>query len=89
MLIYLRHATTPIWLLLVAATGLSWWLGHGSGGDNLRQAATAMILIAAFKIRLVVRHFMDVGKAPLPLQWLLDAWLGLMTFGILGVYWLR
>lgn len=89
MFIYLRHAATPIWLLLVVATGLSWWLGHGSGSDNLRLTATAMILIAAFKIRLVVRHFMEVGNAPRPLQWLLDAWLGLMTFGILGVYWLH
>lgn len=89
MFIYLRHATTPIWLLLVLATGLSWWLGHESGGDKLRLTATAMIFIAAFKIRLVVRHFMEVGNAPQLLQWLLDTWLGLMILGILGMYWLR
>jgi len=89
MLSYLRHATTPIWLLLVVATGLSWWLGNGGGSDNLRLTATAMILIAALKIRLVVHHFMAVGNAPPPLQWLLDAWLGLMTLGILGIYWLH
>jgi len=89
MLPYLRHATTPLWLLLILATGLSWWLGHEVGSLALRQATTAMVLVAAVKIRIVVRHFMDIRYAPSSLQWVLDAWLGLMTAGILGTYWLH
>jgi hypothetical protein len=89
MLTYLRHISTPIWLLLVLATGLSWWLGHGpDGAASQRYVATGLVLIAAVKIRLVVQYFMEVRDAPLALKLVLDAWLLLMCGSILITYWL-
>ncbi len=89
MLAYLRNASTPIWMLLILATGLSWWLGHGpEAADSRPYAATGLVVIAAIKIRLVVRYFMEVRDAPLALQWVMDGWLLAMCAGILGTYWL-
>ena len=89
MLAYLRHPSTPIWLLLILATGLSWWLGHETTDPGkLRHVATALIVVAAIKIRLVVRYFMEVRDAPRPLKLALDAWLLAMSGTILGIYWL-
>jgi hypothetical protein len=88
MLAYLRNASTPIWMLLILATGLSWWLGHGpEAADSRPYAATGLVIIAAIKIRLVVRCFMEVHNAPLVLQRVMDAWLLAMCAGILGTYW--
>lgn len=89
MLTYLRHSTTPIWLLLVLATGLSWWLGHEADAPQTqRYAASGMILVAAVKIRLVISYFMEARDAPQSLKLVLDGWLLAMIAGILGTYWL-
>ena len=41
MLAYLRNASTPIWMLLILATGLSWWLGHGPEAADAISAQLA------------------------------------------------
>jgi len=88
MITYLRQPTTLIWLLLVAATGASWWLGHQPDSDAGRHpAAVGLILIAAIKVRVVVRHFMEVRQAPRTLRWVLDGWLFGTAVAVLGIYW--
>lgn len=90
MFSYLYLRSTAIWFLLVFATGLSWWLGHDAAAAYTQGVATTgMILIAAIKIRLVVRHFMEVRYAPMALQLILDTWLLLMTICILAAYWFQ
>lgn len=54
------------WLLLVAATILSWAVGaeHGTGS----MVAVVVLAIAAVKVRLVGLDFMELRHAPLPLR---------------------
>ena len=58
----LRTRTTAVWLLLTAATVLSWALGAHHG------LAIAILVIAFVKIRFVGRYFMELRDAPLALR---------------------
>lgn len=80
------HATA-VWALLAVATLASWWLADGHA-LAARTATTAALLIAAFKVRLVLLHFMELRHAPLRWRAVFEAWL-LLCFGvILAGYWL-
>jgi hypothetical protein len=46
----------------------------------------AIMLIAALKVRLVIRHFMEVRRAPVALQFVSDGWLLAVTVLIVTVY---
>jgi hypothetical protein len=78
-------ATVP-WLLLVAATLTSFALTEDAPAARL--ATTAVILIAAVKVRLVVIHFMEVPWSARPWRLILEAWIAAVTLVILGGYWL-
>lgn len=80
------HATL-IWLLLLAATGLSWWLVERQVLDA-RLAGSAALGIAAFKVRLVFLHFMELRSAPPRWRLAFEAWLLLFFFIIFLGYWL-
>jgi Prokaryotic Cytochrome C oxidase subunit IV len=63
----LRTRTTAAWLLLTAATVLSWSLGadHSLGISHGHPLAAITILVIAFvKIRFVGRYFMELRGAP-------------------------
>ena len=49
-------------------------------------ATVAIVLIAAVKVRLVMRHFMEVRRAPLALRLVCDGWLLAATALIVTVY---
>ncbi len=59
-----------------------WWLGLTvltlislEGASALGRWSSAAVLVIAFlKVRIVVRQFMDVRTAPLPLRLVLDIW---------------
>jgi hypothetical protein len=76
---------THVWAILVIATLLSWFLK----GDavSARIGATAVILIAAFKINLVIGHFMELKWQPAPFRIVVSVWLALVTTIIIGGYW--
>jgi len=61
---------TAIWVLLASATALSWYMG----GDATLNIPAVMLLIAFFKTRLVIMHFMEVNHAPMPLRLVGEAW---------------
>lgn len=90
----IRHPATPIWLLLMLATGLSWWLGTGSSADsgdgefiNYRHISSLLMIIAFVKVRFVIRHFMEVRSAPLALRLVCDIWVVGVCMVVIGLYW--
>lgn len=70
----LLSRTTVIWFLLVAATALSWEMGHGVGFNDLRHAGAAILVVAFVKVRFVILEFMEVRHAPLTLRLMGEAW---------------
>jgi hypothetical protein len=62
----LRTRTTAVWLLLTAATVLSWSLGADHG------LAIAILVIAFVKIRFVGLYFMELRCAPPALRAVLE-----------------
>lgn len=85
----LRSRATLVWLLLIAVTLLSWWLGFEQAGDAVeatRAATVAVLLLAFFKVRMIVSVFMEVRHAPWPLRRICDAWMVLVLVVMLGLY---
>ncbi|NMF90789.1 cytochrome C oxidase subunit IV family protein [Aromatoleum petrolei] len=74
------------WLVLLVATGATWWLGDvGAAGTG---AILAMLAIAFIKGRLVILEFMELQGAPLVWRLLLEGWLILVGGLILLAYWI-
>lgn len=74
-----------VWLLLMLATAISTWAVSGESVPA-HTAAVITLLIAAFKIRLVMLHFMDLRDAPLPVRGYFEAWILVVTAAILVIY---
>jgi hypothetical protein len=65
-------------LLIISVTVLSWYLGTGGGGHPMQAnlaISAAVIFIALFKVRVIMREFMEVGLAPAWVRRTSDAWL--------------
>ena len=78
-----------VWLALVAITLLSWWIGSKHGGDAFARNAAAtfaVLAIAAIKVRVIMREFMEVRHAPAALRWLADGWLAVLILALGGLY---
>ena len=74
------------WLLLLIATGITWWLGDvGAAGTG---AILAMLAIVFVKGRMVILDFMELRDAPLMWRLLLEGWLILVGGLILLAYWI-
>lgn len=74
------------WLVLLAATGATWWLGEvGADGTD---AILAMLALAFIKGRLVILDFMELRGAPLMWRLLLEGWLIVVGGLILLAYWI-
>lgn len=92
MISLLAKPVSAAWLLLMLATGLSWWLGLDQGvaadqqGDY-RYISSGLIIIAFIKVRIVIRYFMEVRQAPLALKLVCDAWVVLVCGTIIYLYW--
>jgi hypothetical protein len=77
------------WLGLCAITLISWWLGaHHERGTFVPNAAVTLGVmgIAAVKMRVIFREFMEVRHAPALLRHLTDAWLGLTVAALIAAY---
>jgi hypothetical protein len=74
------------WLVLLAATGATWWLGEvGAAGPG---AILAMLAITVIKGRLVILDFMELRGAPLVWRLLLGGWLIVVGGLVLLAYWM-
>lgn len=77
---------TIIWLLLVAASLLSWESMSIAGGDA-RLARAAILIIAFLKVRLVGLEFMELRHAPVALRAAFEGWTILVCAALLFFFW--
>ena len=71
-----------VWIFLIGLTLASFEFVDGMHG--WQYVSALVILIAMFKIRLVVMHFMEIKNAPLPLRLILEAWVAIVGGGVLA-----
>lgn len=79
-----------LWAALMAATALSWALGHGLGagaGADLRWSGTAVLLIAFLKARVVFLDFMELRHAPAALRGAFECWTLTVAGTLVALYW--
>lgn len=80
---------TYAWVLLSAITIGTWWVGHASHTPETNAHAyvtVAAMGLAAVKVQLIVRHFMEVRNAPMWLRISTTTWLVVVVGVILTVY---
>jgi hypothetical protein len=78
---------TLVWFLLVAATAVSWEMGHGVGFDDIRHASMAIIVIAFIKVRYVILDFMEIRHAPIWMRAVGVTWVVVVCSVLLTLYW--
>ena len=82
-------STTTVWLVLLAASAASLWLGADapSPGNRGHTAAIVGVLAIAFaKIWLIVRYFMEVRFGPRWLRIVMDVWVVGVFAAITALY---
>jgi heme/copper-type cytochrome/quinol oxidase subunit 4 len=77
---------TRVWVALVSATLLSWVAAEA--GEIALLAAVAVLVIAATKVGLVLRYFMEVGRGSGTWGYFFTIWVAAVTGAILVSYWL-
>ncbi|MDG5482808.1 cytochrome C oxidase subunit IV family protein [Mycolicibacterium gadium] len=79
-----RNRAGLSWLILVAATLVSWAVGadHGTGS----MVAIVVLAIAAIKVRLVGLDFMELRHAPIPLRVLFEVYCFAVWAVLSGLY---
>ena len=80
-----RTRVAAVWLVLVAATLLSWESARST--DDYRLASSAVLLIAFLKARLIGLEFMELRAAPLQLRLIFEGWAVIACTGLLALYW--
>ena len=81
----LRKPVSIVWAALMLATCASTWL-FSKNSVTPEVATVAIMLVAAVKVRLVIKYFMEVRRAPLALRLVCDGWLLAVTAVIMTVY---
>jgi hypothetical protein len=79
---------TIVWAVLVAATLLSFDLGHGFSFHDHRYASVAVIVIAFIKVRFVILDFMELRNAPYIMRIAAELWTVLAPTALSTIYWL-
>lgn len=79
-----RNRAGVAWLLLIAATVVSWAVGaeHGTGS----AVAVVVLAIAAVKVRLVGLDFMELRRAPVALRAVFEAYCFAVWAVLSGLY---
>lgn len=75
----IRRRITALALVLWIATGLSFVFGHGDGVAAAWIVDIVVLLVAAFKVRIVFLDFMEVRGAPWWLRAICEGWLAIVT----------
>lgn len=76
-----------VWVALIAATCLSFWLGGGHRAPVREAAVSVAVLAVAFvKIRLVGLYFMELKNAPLVLRAIFEGYVVLVAGTVITLY---
>lgn len=83
----LKSAETVVWIILMSITGLSWLLGanHGVFISDAFIESAFLIVLAFFKIRLIMLYFMEVRHGPMTLRLSCEAWILISCVGTLAL----
>ena len=82
----LNDKATHIWLLLMGLSLGSWILSMQSSGASGFVSIAIILVISLFKVRLVLRNFMDVSEAPAWLRYSVDGWILAVLIGLLAFF---
>ena len=78
-----------IWLFLLLATGITYWLGESGQLAGAGMLPVLVIFVLAFVKGLwIIYDFMDLRHAPALWTRLLVGWLGFVTSMIVLAYWI-
>ncbi len=86
---YLATPITAVWVILAALMALSWLIGNqyqAGDSETARYVTVALMVVAFFKVRLVMLHFMEAKDAPFGLRLLAEAWVVGVGFMVLLMY---
>ena len=84
-----KLSANHIWLLLLGATGITWWVGEsGQAGQASAVPVIVVFLLSFLKGRWVIDEFMGLRRAPAVWRRLLLGWLTLVNGSILLAYWI-
>jgi cytochrome c oxidase subunit IV len=79
-----------VWLVLVAISLAYLGIDRAATHDGIPTASTVVtvgaICFALIKVRIIMREFMEVRRAPRVLGRLTDFWVLLMAVALLGAY---
>lgn len=78
-----------VWLILSAITVVQYVGFHIGGMRAFNPSAVltvSVISVSLFKVRLILKEFMELRHAPAPLRILADAWLLITATALLGTY---
>ncbi|WP_190766650.1 cytochrome C oxidase subunit IV family protein [Spongiibacter pelagi] len=75
-----------VWLILMSATAVAWIMSTLPSFDEVVGNSSMILLIAFFKVRLVVVHFMEAGHAPAALRWACETVIVLACVLVLTFY---
>lgn len=76
---------TVIWIVLMLISIFSWIVGinHGMLFEKAFLESAAILILAFFKVRLVIMHFMEVGHAPTTLKLSCEVWVFVSCIGLI------
>jgi len=77
--------TTVMFVVLVAATLITWLLGVESATSHA-VAGSGATAIGFVKLRLVGIHFMELGNAPVVLRVIFEAYAAVVFLALLALY---
>jgi hypothetical protein len=80
---------TRVWLILLAITATTYWIGEaGFSGQGSMAPVLAMFGLAFAKGLLVCLDFLELRHAPALWRWLVLGWLALVLSLIVLAYWI-
>jgi cytochrome c oxidase subunit 4 len=84
-----NFSNNTLWLLLLAATGLTYWVGE-SGQLGHASMVPVLIIFGASLVKglVVINDFMELRHAPKMWRNLVVGWLGFVISMILLSYWI-
>lgn len=85
----LKFSTNALWLLLLIATGFTYWLGESGQLTHASMVPVFLIFgFSFFKGAAVIMDFMALRHAPVLWRNMLLGWLVFVTSMILLAYWI-